>query len=102
MMTKLVIESVPDQAINFVKEFCKFTGQDEEEFWRQAVACEIDGLVDIIAPALGNKEDIRGTWDLDEAIKSLKTPRGPRLRKLDEELYRLRERERQAKEKKKQ
>jgi hypothetical protein len=97
MMTKLVIESVPAQAVNFVKAFCQLIGDDEQEFWRRVVAGTIDHLADNIAPEFRASVGICRTWDLEEAMKSLNNPRGPVLRKMDEEVERLHERERKKK-----
>jgi hypothetical protein len=94
MMMKLVIEGVPAQAVNFVKAFCQLVGDDEQEFWRRAIAAEIDSLADIIAPEVGAAAGIHRAWDLEQAIKSLETPRGPMLRKIDEEIWRNHKRER--------
>jgi len=92
VVEKLVIEGVPPQALNFVKHYCQLVGDNEEQFWRRAVACEVDRLADLIAP--GKYIDVLKTWDLEYAIKSLNTPRGPELRKIDEELWRLHEQDR--------
>lgn len=95
MMEKLVIDRVPSQAINFVKQFCKLTGQNEEEYWRREVASSVNCLVDTLAEHKPNH--IRQAWELNEAVKSLETPRGPELRKIDEEVWRLHEREKSGK-----
>ena len=98
MMTKLVIGGVPSQVINFVKLYCRLTGQDEEEYWRRTIAGDVDCLADIVG-AEASEEDVRRAWFLDEAIESLRTPRGPDLRKIDEECWRLHEQERKARKK---
>ena len=98
MMTKLVIGGVPSQVINFVKLYCRLTGQDEEEYWRRTIAGDVDNLANIVG-AEASEEDVRIAWFLDDAIKSLRTPRGPQLRKLDEELWKEHERERKKKHK---
>lgn len=92
-MTKLVIEGVPLTALNFVKAYCELTGQDEQEYWRYRIGCDIDALADIVG-AEASHQRVRETWDLKEAIKLLTTPRGPRLKKLDEETWKVHQRER--------
>jgi hypothetical protein len=65
-MSKLVIEGIPTQAVNFCKAYCHMAGVDEEQFWRREVAGIIESYLALLAEH--NPEVIRNHWSLDEAI----------------------------------
>ncbi len=69
-ISKLTIEGIPTQVINFTKAYSHLAGLDEEQFWRREVAGIVDGLLQILTEH--NLDQIRKYWSLDEAIADLK------------------------------